>query len=71
MEKELISTVKGFEGECRPVWLNTNILDVRVSRGITGFFKLTKKYWLGTFKTGKEFHGIIEYGHVNSTEGRV
>jgi len=67
----LTSVVPGFEGNCKPVWLNRNQIYIRQSGGVTGFFRLTKKLaWLPiTIKTGKEFHGIIRGGVVYSTEG--
>ena len=67
----LMSEVKGFEGLCKPTWINRNIVCIRLDGGITGFFKLVKKRWGFYFKTGKEFHGIIDYkGYVYSTEIR-
>lgn len=66
------STVKDFEGECTPVWLNTNQLHNRIDAGITGFFKRVKRAKKGWFtfpyRYGDEFHGIIINGMVQ--EGR-
>jgi hypothetical protein len=68
--KILKSEVNGFKGECSPVWLNTSQLDNRLDGGVTGYFKLLRNTWLGKWKTGKQFHGIIERGVVRTTEGR-
>lgn len=68
----LTSKVKGFEGPCKPVWLNTNQVDIRMGGGVTGFFKNTKPVLGGLLeiKTGEEFHGMICNGFVFSTEGK-
>jgi len=68
--KILNSKVPGFVGECSPTWINYNQVDHRIDGGITGFFKLVKKVWIFKVKTGKEFHGIIKNGIVETTEGR-
>lgn len=67
----LTSVVPGFEGSCKPTWLNRNQIDIRLSGGVTGFFRLTKKVaWFPVpIKTGKEFHGIIRGRVVYSTGG--
>ena len=63
------SDVPGFEGECAVVWLNTNQVNNRFDGGITGFFRLVNKGWLGIrYRTGEEFHGIIKNGRVESSE---
>lgn len=66
----LTSKVKGHEGPCKPTWINGSKLD-RVLTGVqTGFFRLTKKNFLGlTVKTGPEFHGHIINNEVFTTEG--
>ena len=65
----LISKVKGYEGPCKPTWINRNQLDHRFDGGVTGFFKLVKKRFGFYFKTGKKFHGIVRDGiTVESTE---
>lgn len=59
---QCLSIVPGHSGFCTPVWLNTNQIDTRISGGTTGFFRLTKPFWLFPLmlvKTGPEFHGII------------
>jgi len=61
MEGRMISKVKGFEGRCKPVWLNKNQIDWLGSGTITGFFRLTGKGW---FKG--EFHGAI---YINQQTG--
>ena len=63
------STVEGFEGDCRPTWLNTNQVWNRLDGGVTGFFKHIKMTKIGLYvKTGKEFHGIIlPDGEIRST----
>lgn len=66
--KILHSTVKNFEGDCSPTWLNNNQIDNRLDGGITGFFKRVKPGFLFKRKHGKEFHGIIRNGIVYSTE---
>lgn len=67
----LKSLVPGFEGQCKPTWLNKNQVDIRVTGAITGSFKLVRKHWLfGYIKTGKEFHGYISSkGDVRTTKG--
>lgn len=63
----LISKVKGFEGPCKPTWLNKSQLYNRLDGGISGFFKLVEKKFGFYFKIGKEFHGIIRDGkHVET-----
>ena len=56
------SLVEGHEGECSPTWFNRNHVYLRLDRGISGFFKNTKKVFFGliTVKTGDEFHGVIQ-----------
>lgn len=68
--KTLESLVDGFEGECLPVWLDRNIVNIRIT-GMTGYFRLIKKGWFGIkYKTGKEFHGYIGSDRkVRTTEG--
>ena len=61
MKEPILSVVPGFEGPCKPVWLNKNQIDFRVTGGISGFFRLVKKIkflpiWI---MHGEEFHGII------------
>jgi len=65
---KLISAVPGFEGECRPTWLNRNQIDIRLTGGVSGFFKLVKRYSWFPFpvKVGREFHGIIRESVVYS-----
>ena len=64
----LISEVEGFEGECRPTWINRSQIDQRLGGYVSGFFKLVKDYGiLGKYKTGKQFHGKIIKGKVLST----
>jgi len=65
---KLKSKVKGFEGLCKPIWLNKNQVCHRLDNGITGFFKLIHKKFGIYFKIGKEFHGIIKDRIVYSTE---
>jgi hypothetical protein len=65
----LISKVKGFEGPCKPTWINKNQIDRKFDGGVSGFFKLVKKRFGFYFKTGKQFHGIVRDGkHVETTE---
>ncbi len=65
----LISKVKGFEGPCKPTWVNRNQIDHRLNGGVSGFFKLVIKKFGVHFRTGKEFHGIVRDGkHVEPTE---
>ena len=65
----LISKVKGYEGPCKPTWINKNQVCHRLDGGVTGFFKLVKKRFGFYFRTGKEFHGIVKDGRtVKSTE---
>ena len=65
------SKVPGYEGPCKPTWINKNQVCNYLDGGVTGFFKLVTRFphipvWV---KTGKEFHGIIrESGIVESTE---
>ncbi len=64
-----ISRVKGFEGLCKPTWINKNQVCHKFDGGVSGFFKLVKMKWGFYFKTGKEFHGIIKDGkHVDTTK---
>ena len=69
---DLISQVKGFEGPCKPTWLNQNTVCNRLDNGVTGYFKLTKISTVFgipfTEGVGHEFHGIINNGIVTSTE---
>ena len=68
--KNFVSRVDGFEGECRPVWLNQNMVDRITSNGTTGFFRLVRPFIFGWhIKYGEEFHGIIKDGVIYSTEG--
>jgi len=66
------SMVDGHEGDCSQTWINRNQVYNRLDQGVTGFFKNTKKVFFGllTVHTGEEFHGIIEDGVVQTTEGR-
>jgi len=66
----ILSKVPGFEGECRPTWVNRNEIYLRVDGGVSGFFRLTKRKWGITFKVGKEFHGIVRWGRnfIESTK---
>ena len=64
----LVSVVKGNEGLCLPTWLNENTVCNRLDRGITGYFRLVKKFWIFNIQYGKEFHGIIKGNTVESTE---
>jgi len=65
----LISKVKGFEGQCKPTWLNHNLVYHRFDGGVSGFFKLVEKRFGYYFKIGEEFHGIVRDGQtVESTE---
>ena len=65
----LISKIKGYEGPCKPTWINAHRVCHKFDRGVTGFFKLVKKRFGFYFKTGKEFHGIVRDGkYVESTE---
>lgn len=68
------SHVPNFTGQCTDVWLNTNQIDLRTNSvpEFTGFFRLTKKNWLGRLKPyGKEFHGYLgDDNIVRTTEGR-
>lgn len=66
---KLISTVKNFEGECWPTWMNTNQVYIRLEGGATGFFKRKIRVYGITFLIGDEFHGMIRDGKVISTEG--
>ena len=59
----LESKVKGFEGECKIVWLNTNAVSMRLE-GLSGFFKKSKRLWGVPFPVGREFHGLITEGGV-------
>jgi hypothetical protein len=63
----LDSQVEGFEGQCLPVWLNRNQIDIRFGGGVTGFFKRTKRVFGVPKRVGEEFHGIIKDGKVYST----
>lgn len=60
----LISKVSGFEGPCKPVWINRNQVCIRLDGFITGFFRLGR--W--PFYKSKEFHGYIKGNEVFSTE---
>lgn len=70
----LTSRVEGFRGRCTPTWLNTNLMDIRLTGSITGFFRLSKTVWLWypyigfNKKYGEEFHGRVEDNMVFSTE---
>jgi len=66
----ITSKVPGYVGLCKPTWINRNQICHRIDGGITGFFKLVRKKWGIYWRTGKEFHGIIEDGVVKTTEGR-
>ncbi len=59
------SKVPNHEGLCTPIWLNNNRLYNRIDGGTTGFFRKIK-YFMGIlpYKTGKEFHGVINQGIV-------
>ncbi len=65
------SNVKGYEGKCKPTWINKNQFCHRVDGGVTGFFKNVKKIWWFWIKVGKEFHGIVKANReIYSTEGK-
>lgn len=74
LNRTYISRVPGFEGACKPTWLNDNQV-CRITDGVTtGFFRNTKvKHFCGfayTVFVGEEFHGYIDRrGYVHSTEG--
>ena len=63
----LLSRVPGHVGYCKPTWLNTNQIYNRLDGGITGTFKLVKRWWIFYFRIGQEFHGIIDDMIVKST----
>jgi len=66
---KLESYVKGYEGYCKPTWINKNQVYHRMDGGVTGFFKNTKKWLCFDIKIGEEFHGIIKNdGCVYSTD---
>lgn len=66
----LASKVPGHYGPCRAVWLNDNLIDMRINGcGMTGFFKPVKPFLFWYRKYGKEFHGYIKGGCVYTTEG--
>ena len=61
-----MKVIKSYNGDCSPVWLNTNQIHNRLDNGITGFFKRVKKGWFGfTYRYGNEFYGIIKNGAVH------
>ena len=69
--KTLISKVEGYEGECRPTWLNKNGFLRHQDQGISGFFRLVHRRFFGIpIRHGDEFHGIIKNGEgfITSTE---
>lgn len=59
----LVSRVPGFEGLCKPTWLQTNQVVRRVQRGgPTGFFRKVKRVlWILPvyIEVGQEFHGQV------------
>lgn len=70
-KKIYTSLVKGHEGLCKPTWLDTNQVSIRVTTRVTGTFKNVKRHWLwGWIKYGEEFGGYISSkGDVRTTEG--
>lgn len=65
--KTLKSNVFGYKGLCKPTWINHNQVCHMLDQGVTGFFRLVEKRWWGYKKVGKEFHGIIKNGEVETT----
>lgn len=60
MSHPALSKVPGFEGLCKPTWLNRNQITRRLTGETTGFFRLVKKRFGIWWKVGEEFHGKLD-----------
>ena len=67
----LTSKVKGYEGPCKPTWVNRNQVCNRFDGGVSGFFRLVRKRLGIHLKTGDQFHGIVRDGKIVESTGEV